>query len=302
MPQLQITMFTKLAIQRDDHGPVKLPAKAEELLCYLLLHRRQAYTREALACELWADTPAVQAKKYLRQCLWQLQHVLDSPVADQAPLLQFDQEWVAIHEHASVSVDVLHFEQAFADVRDQPGAALSVQQAQAAQQAATCYQGELLSGWYQNWCLIERARYESMFVAMLDKLMDYCRVHHQFDQGIAYGMRLLRADYTHERTHRHLMRLYALAGDRTMALRQFELCAAALQKEYGVQPTNATLALFTQIRADQLDANQQEYIPNRGNATESDLLTKLLAEISQMHRSVAQLQYDIDQIKQSIHG
>jgi DNA-binding SARP family transcriptional activator len=294
-----MTMFAKLDIRRDDCGPVKLPAKAEELLCYLLLHRHQAYTREALACELWADTPATQAKKYLRQCLWQLQHVLDEATARPVPLLHLDHEWVAMHPDSALQVDALQFEHAFMSIRDRPGAALNQQLADTAQQAALLYGGPLLSGWYQNWCLVERERYESIFVAMLDKLIDYCRTHGQFDQGIAYGMRLLRADYTHERTHRQIMRLYYLAGDRSMALRQFDMCAAALHKEYGIQPTDETLTLFKQIRADQLDA-EPEQRHKHVLRTESDVLTNLLAEIAQMRRSVTQLQHDIDQIKQTL--
>ena len=33
------------------------------------------------------------------------------------------------------------------------------------------YRGDLLTGWYQDWCLIERERYQCMFVSLLDKLM-----------------------------------------------------------------------------------------------------------------------------------
>jgi hypothetical protein len=47
----------------------------------------------------------------------------------------------------------------------------------------------------------------------------------------------VRSDYTQERTHRQLMQLYALAGDRSMALRQFVQCRAALMQEFGIQPT-----------------------------------------------------------------
>jgi hypothetical protein len=56
---LQIALFVKLAIRRGDLAILKLPAKAEELLCYLLLRRGQPHTR---------DAPGAQSKKYLRQC------------------------------------------------------------------------------------------------------------------------------------------------------------------------------------------------------------------------------------------
>ena len=292
MQAIEITLFAQLAIRRRDGGVVRLPAKAEELLCYLLLRRGQAHTREALACELWADAPAAQSKKYLRQCLWQLQQVLE---AADSPLLRLDHEWVALHPDAEIQVDAQEFERAFAAVRDRPGSALDPRQAAAAQAAAALYQGDLLAGWYQSWCLVERARYESMFFAMLDKLIDYCRGQGLFDQGIAYGMRLLRSDHTHERTHRQLMRLYHLAGDRSMALRQFEQCAAALAREFGVQPTEQTLALVEQIRAGLLEGERAAL----GPAPEPELLGTLLSELANLRRSVAQLQHELAQLKRA---
>jgi DNA-binding SARP family transcriptional activator len=300
MPVLEVTLFGKATIQRGASSPVELPAKAQELLCYLLLRRGQPHTREALACELWADAPAAQSKKYLRQCLWQLQQALELSETSQ-PLLRLDHEWVGAHPNAEVQVDVAQFEQAFAAVRDRPGAALDPQQAQAAMQAAGLYQGDLLTGWYQSWCLVERARYESMFFALLDKLIDYCRAQRQFDQGIAYGMRLLRADRTHERTHRQLMQLYALAGDRSLALRQFEQCRAALAHEFGVEPTEPTLALFEQIRTGQVGAARAVGAPDQATRHDQGYLT-LLAELGQMRGLVAQLQHDLDQVKQALWG
>ena len=58
---------------RDDRPLPVLSSKALELLCYLVLHRDRAHTREALSRLLWPDAPDGQAKKYLRQTLWQLQ-------------------------------------------------------------------------------------------------------------------------------------------------------------------------------------------------------------------------------------
>ena len=42
-----------------------------------------------------------------------------------------------------------------------------------------------------------------------------------FAEPLAYGARILHCDRARERTHRRLMRLHFLAGDRTAALRQY---------------------------------------------------------------------------------
>lgn len=292
---LQVTLFGKAAILRGDSS-VELPAKAQEMLFYLLLHRCQPHTREALACELWADTPLVQAKKYLRQCLWQLQQMVDLPQDETLPLLRLDHEWIEIHPQAYFHVDTRQLEQAFGLVRDIDGRSLSVQQAQVVQEAVALYRGDLLMGWYQDWCLIAREHYQSMFIALLDKLMDNCETVKRFDQGITYGMRLLGIDYTRESTHRRLMRLYSAAGDRTGALRQFHHCAAALEKEFGVQPTNQTVALFEQIRGGE-DGSGSACESTPLASAETNLITTLLAELTIIRAYVATLQHDIQQIK-----
>jgi DNA-binding SARP family transcriptional activator len=46
------------------------------------------------------------------------------------------------------------------------------------------------------------------------------------------------------------MRAYYMAGDRTMALRQYERCAAALAEELGVAPSTQTLMLYEQRKTD----------------------------------------------------
>src|SRR5690606_35507187 len=50
-----------------------------------------------------------------------------------------------------------------------------------------------------------------------------------------------------EHTHRALMRLYYVAGDRTGALRQFQRCTTALREELSVSPSPQTIALYQRI-------------------------------------------------------
>lgn len=118
--------------------------------------------------------------------------------------------------------------------------------------------GELLEGWYQDWCLFERERFQYMFLGMLDKLMGYCEGLRAYEEGIAYGMQILRRDQAREHTHRRLMRLHFLSGNRTEALRQFHRCAAILMDELGVQPADETHQLYQQIQENRLDLSPSQ--------------------------------------------
>jgi len=59
-------------------------------------------------------------------------------------------------------------------------------------------------------------------------------------------------DISNEETHRHLMRLYALTGNKHLALRQYQVCCDALQKELDAEPERQTRELRQQIFSGQL--------------------------------------------------
>ncbi len=253
MSTLSVRLFGKLQVQRSEQIVLDLGSnKVQELFAYLLLHRQRYHSREVLASLLWGDSTTAQSKRYLRNAFWQLQSVLDSGAeAKNDGVLLVDPDWVRLNLEADLWLDVAEFERAFALVQGVPGEELNAQSVQAAQGAIQLYRGDLLEGWYQDWCLFERERLQSMYLSMLGKLMAYCEVYGKYEAGLAYGVCVLRYDVAYERTHRRLMRLHYLAGNRTAALRQYERCVAALCKELDVGPSERTVALYEQIRSGQ---------------------------------------------------
>ncbi len=250
MATLRVRLFGKFCVGYDEQVLKGFDSrKVQELFCYLLLHRHREHSREVLADLLWSDTCAAQSKAYLRKALWQLQLALDSQIeSSDSAILLIDSDWIQLNPGADLWLDVAVFEQNFPPVQGLPGEKLDHHHAQALQDAVALYQADLLEGCYQDWCLYERQRLQHMYLTMLDKLMGYSEVHHEYEAGLSYGLQILRSDRAHESTHRKLMRLHYLAGDRTGALRQYERCIAALNEELDVGPSECTQALYEQIR------------------------------------------------------
>ncbi len=255
MPTVTIRLFGKFCVQCQEQELAGLAAcKVQELFCYLLLYRDRPHPRETLAALLWGDAPTAQSKKYLRQTLWQLQTALDVPAVQAAGHgLAVEADWVQFCSAADLWLDVAVFERAYAQSQGVPGEQLDAPTAEIVQAAVALYGGDLLEGQYQDWCLYERERLQQMYLVLLDKLMSYYTAGHAYEQALAHGTRILRYDRAHERTHRQLMRLHYLAGDRAAALRQYTRCCTALTDELGVTPARSTVALYEQIRADHLD-------------------------------------------------
>lgn len=298
---LSVCLFGKFDVRRGERRLAGLEArKVQELLCYLLLHRGRPHAREVLASLLWGDNTTSQSRKYLRQALWQLQAALASQselLGD--TLLLVEPDWVQLSPEADFWLDVAEFERAFDTARGLSARELDSQHVQRLRAAADLYQGDLLEGWYQDWCLYERERLQNMYLSLLDKLMDYCEVHHEYEAGLAYGACILRYDRAHERTHRRLMRLHYLSGDRTTALRQYQRCIVALKEDLNVGPAGGTVALHEQVRGDRLDTVIPLAAEGRGSASG---MTAPLREVLGRLRQLQGVMTDVQgQLQRDIH-
>jgi len=217
---------------RSSHGRVAMPAgrKVRALLTCLALSPGKAWPREKLMALLWSDRGEEQARASLRQALAEMRRVLGepSPVRSEHDAVSLDPAFLA--------VDAVQFEQ--------------LAQAGKLGEAAALYRGPLLDGHgvrdgaFEDWILVERTRLHDLAVAALDRFA----ASQSGDAAIATAQRLLQLDPTREETHRLLMRLYAAAGQRARALRQYDHCREILQRDLQAKPDAETERLCRQIQ------------------------------------------------------
>jgi DNA-binding SARP family transcriptional activator len=300
MSSIKFFLFGKLSIEVGTNIIPKIePRKAEELLIYLLLYRDQPQSRERLADVLWGEIAPEQSKAYLRKALWQLQARFE-PYYEKGMIL-VDGEWLQLNPDFEFWLDIETLETAFQNTKGLRGKDLQAEQAKRIQEAVKIYRGQLLEGWYQDWCLYERERFQYLYLAMLDKLMDHCETHEEYENGVVFGERILQYDRARERTHRRLMRLFSLAGDRTAAIRQFQKCTAALKEELDVEPAERTRLLYEMIRADEFHIPGQSSDRDKNKSSETqERLNMLFTHLSIFHKSLSQMQSQIAQDMQII--
>jgi DNA-binding SARP family transcriptional activator len=219
--------------------------RVRELLAYLLLQRQGQQQRERLAALFWPDLSLSAGRKYLRQALWRIQSALEEHGLP--ALFVVDDDSVQAVAADQFELDVHILEAAYQETRDLPGDAIHDQAYCRVLRATQLYRGDLLPHCYQDWCIFERERLQSIYLILLDKLMAFCEAHGRYEEGLIYGQQILRCECAHERTHRRLMRLYARSGDRTAALRQYEQCCATLERELNVAPSAETRLLYEAI-------------------------------------------------------
>ena len=192
----------------------------------------------------------------MRQTLWQLQSTLNS-VPGAGRLVSVDSDFLSLNMDAGASIDVVEFENVANALVDVEGYRLTEGQAKNLRYAIDLYRAHFLEGWYEDWCLRERERFQNLFLSMLDKLSAYRESRQEYEMAIHCCNRALRIEYVRECTHRQLMRLHYLSGDRTAALRQFDLCTTALADALDIAPSHLTLQLYEYICQDNSPAIQQ---------------------------------------------
>jgi DNA-binding SARP family transcriptional activator len=240
----------------------------------------------------------------LRQTLWKIKSALEAPGRPAAPeLLRIETEWIQLNPGYVGWLDIAEFERLFDGVKKKQTGELTGEDFTALEKAAELYTGDLLEGCYQDWCLFERERFQTMYLMLLSKLVQYCEAHQRYEAGLAYGDEILRRDRAYELAHRRMMRLYFMAGDRTQAIRQYERCVAALREELNLEPSERTRQLYEQIRADRLSQTapftptvEPRPIPLTLQNT-VERLEKFAETLTQLH---AQIQKEIIVIHQTL--
>jgi DNA-binding SARP family transcriptional activator len=107
--------------------------------------------------------------------------------------------------------------------------------------SAPCSSGHL------PWAIAERERLLARYLVALDRQGQIFIKQGQFELAINSYQRLLERDSFREDAHCQIMRCYQRLGQRGLALRQYERCAAILANDLGLEPAEETRALYTAV-------------------------------------------------------
>jgi DNA-binding SARP family transcriptional activator/tetratricopeptide (TPR) repeat protein len=251
--ELQLKLLGNLEICRGERILSFGSSKARALLCYLAVTGRP-HSRTALAGLLWGEMPEIDAGNNLRKALTHLRQMV-------GPHLSITRQTVAFNRDNSYWLDVEILENA---VRSAP-AEMDIDRLR---QAVELYRGDFLEGFYvrqapafEEWVLAEQARLRELALGALDTLAGY--YIRQGDAGrapaINYTSRLLALEPWREESHRQIMLLLVLGGQRGAALAQYRTCRQVLAQEFGVEPGAETKALYERIRDGDLSLRTDLY-------------------------------------------
>ena len=222
--------------------------KVRGLLAFMMTNRGHSVSRDRLATLLWASKSESAARRNLRQALHNLRSALSTAI-DPDEVLIVSHHDLQVNPDLNCWLDVERFEEATRRGLSDPGPDpyhLSI--------AASLYTGDFLSGFFikdsppfEDWMLSEQERLREAAVDSFRTLIESYLRRGEYRFGIQFARRLLAIDPLSEEAHRSLMRLYALSGRRSRALRQYEILRNLLSSELKVEPLPDTRELHKSI-------------------------------------------------------
>ncbi len=256
--------------------PVELDTrKGIALLAYLAMSG-QRHSRDALAALLWPDYGESRARASLRRTLSSLNRALAGNG------LLIERESVGLDPERGLWIDAQHFHELLASsaTDNHPPSTVCERCLPLLNEAVTLYRDDFLAGFtlrdsppFDEWQFFQAESLRRELAGALERLVRSDTERGAFESAIQHARRRLALDPLHEPAHRALIELYAWAGERGAALRQFRECVRILEQELGVAPLEETARLYQQIKERQLAPPAEEPEPapvsSTGTAGES---------------------------------
>ncbi|WP_295386068.1 BTAD domain-containing putative transcriptional regulator [uncultured Thiodictyon sp.] len=254
---LSVTLFGSLSVALGTgvagaHA-ITLPTRQAALLAFLALGRGRYFSRWQIVQTLWGDSQDAMSLGPLNTALWRLRKAIEQAPAKVGDYLVTNRQGaLGLNGPGEVWLDVDEFARLTRAGLGKPLPQLSPADICDLQAALLLYKGEFLTGFNDPWASVERERYRRLYLNALGRLTQIHAVRQDYLGAIDYSQAILDLDPLREDVHRDLMRYYVMQGQRTLALRQFELCRDNLRRELAVAPMRETLILYRRI-ADHAD-------------------------------------------------
>lgn len=225
--------------------------KGQKIFKYLLLHRTTPVPKERLMEIFWPDADARAARNNLNVSLYYLRQNL-SRYHKTFPFVLYRDGCYFLNTELSIWLDVEMFDRYIRQAQ-QHRARHEIAEAIAGYRCAEAlYQGDcLLDENGDEWALLLSQSYRMKYLNILEYLGDRLLENGDSQECVSLWQKALGLDNCNEEAHQRIMYCYLQMGQRQMALRQYQLCETALQKDLGLKPSAATRQLLEEIRADE---------------------------------------------------
>lgn len=242
----RICLLGRLQVQNDRKTLTHLSMRRiGALLACLVLRAPHPVPREELMDLLWPEEPLETARNRLRVLLNALKRHLEPAGVASGSVLEAGRNTVRLLPTGFTS-DYHDFLQALQTAKAATNAGDRIA---GLESAVALYRGELLSGFYDNWILAERNRLAGLRYQTLRDLVRRCQEIEAPERAVEYARQAVAAEPLDEEAHCDLIRLYAVSGQPSAGLRQYEQLKRLLEEELQAQPSPEARRLAAQMES-----------------------------------------------------
>src|SRR5262245_1440226 len=258
---LSIGLLGALTIRVDDQRiRAEFGSAGRRLTAYLAHYSGRPHRRERLIDLFWAGLEPNRARSALNTALWRLRKVIAAEPRSKGgrTLVTLGNE-IVLERADWLSIDTHSFDASVKSaLRSAAGEAGAPSTAPLAD-AIGRYSGPFLEGEDEDWILVERERLHSLYVRAAHELARVYAQLSRYDEAVEVLRGVLASDPFRETTHRQLMVMLVLNGQRAEALHSHERWRKMMWRELGICPMPRTVELMALVRSDRIYERVDEF-------------------------------------------
>jgi predicted ATPase/DNA-binding SARP family transcriptional activator len=215
--------------------------KAKTLVKLLALAPNHRLHREKLMDLLWQEHDLKAATDSLHQALHHIRSVLQPYCSNPRLYIQFEKDQVSLCPDTPLWIDAEAFEIAAKE-------ASQSRDLEAYRAAIALYTGDLLpEDLYEDWAISRREHLRQEAFRLLFESARAFEAKAEYPPAIEAYQRIIASDPLQEEAYFGLMQAYALSGQRSQALSEFQVLKKVLAQELGAEPDPRSTLLYQEI-------------------------------------------------------
>jgi DNA-binding SARP family transcriptional activator/CRP-like cAMP-binding protein len=223
-------------------------AKQPKLLLKALITRGASNVpKEVLIDDLWPDASPTSGEGNFKVILHRLRKALEPAMGAGSSYIYLKENMVSLNRNL-VRLDLDEFLVLFQRARKAEQAGDIKSAILHGTSAIDLYKGDYLAeDIYVPWAEFKREEIRALFVELLRRMAEIHENQGTSKKSIELYKKLIRTDPAFEEAYQKLMLAYSNRGMRAEAIRVYEECRKALDREVGVGPDKLTISIYKRI-------------------------------------------------------
>ncbi len=223
--------------------------KRKLLLCYLLFSHNQTISKDKIVDIFFRDTPIDSTDNTFHQAVSNLRTALRVQTKEDqnknVKVSSVNPEYI-IYEDKTLRLNQSY--SYYSDLEDFDNLINNANSNQNPEQcteylikAITLYSGDVLEGYYEDWCNTIREEYRNKFIKISEKLLKLLSAQNRLDEMIEYAEKLNRMDNLNIASIKAMVRAYINLGKVNLARYKIDKFITQYEEEIGEKPQHSTL-------------------------------------------------------------